>query len=291
MTELPAEDLPPITTLLTPAERTRVDAVGEGYYQAFHRENLDDLMRDIKARHVRAVLFSVSCTGDQTARVASLVREFPRIPAVALLSELEGKTAHAVLALGQCGIRRLVDVRNSSGWRELRSALMADAGETGHRSILAQLRLDLVGVPNDCWVFFDALFSCSPKVSSVRELSRHLGVLPSTMMSRFYRVGVPAPKQYLAMARLVRAAHLFENTGFSISNVSTHLDYSSPQSFGRHIRSLIDMTAGEFRARYDGIGMFERFRAEMILPYLTALRALHPLSAPPGWSRVKTLVA
>ena len=281
--EINPTDLPPISTLLTPAERQRVDAAGEGCYRALHRDSVDDLIRDLKTRRVQAVLVSVSCAGSQAGRMASLVREFPRVPAVALLSELELKTPHAVLALGQSGIRRLVDVRQPIGWRELRGALMADAGDSGHRNILSQLAVDLAGAPEDCWRFFETIFTCSPRIGNVRELSRHLQVLPSTMMSRFFRAGAPAPKRYLAMARLVRAARLFENAGFSVANVANHLDYSSPQSFGRHVRTLLHMTAGEFRHRYDGAGMFERFRADLVLPYLTELRAVRPLTAPPGW--------
>lgn len=278
-------DLLPIATLLTAAERPRVDAAGEGYYRTFHRESIDDLIRDLKSRQIHAILVSVSCGGAQAARVAALVREFPRIPAVALLSDFELKTPHALLALGQSGIRRLVDVRSSSGWRELRGALMADSGNTSQRTILGQLTVDLAGVPDDCWRFFETLFTCSPRITNVRMLATYFNVLPSTMMSRFFRAGVPAPKQYLAMARVVRAARLFENAGFSIANVANHLDYSSPQSFGRHVRTLLQMTAGDLRARYDGIGMFERFRTELVLPYLNALRELRPLNAPPGWIR------
>jgi AraC-like DNA-binding protein len=278
-----AVNLLPITTLLTPAERPRVDAAGEGCYQTLHRETVDDLIRDLKSRQVHAVLVSVTCAGAHATRVASLVREFPRIPAVAILSELEVKTPHAVLALGQSGIRRLVDVRQAAGWRELRGVLMADGGDGGQRGMLGQLAIDLAGAPDDCWRFFEALFICAPRIGNVRLLARHLGVLPSTMMSRFFRAGAPAPKRYLAMARLVRAARLFENTGFSIANVANHLDYSSPQSFGRHVRSLLHMTAGEFRHRYDGAGMFERFRLELVIPYLNVLRGLRPLTAPPGW--------
>jgi AraC-like DNA-binding protein len=277
-------DLPPITTLLTPAERQRVDAAGEGCYRTLHRDTVDDLIRDLKSSRVHAVLVSVSCAGMQAARVASLVREFPRVPAVAILTELEGKTPHAVLALGQSGIRRLVDVRQPVGWRELRGALMADTGDIGLRGLLGQLAVDLAGAPPDCWRFFEAIFTCSPRIGSVRMLARHLQVLPSTMMSRFFRAGAPAPKRYLAMARLVRAARLFENSGFSIANVANHLDYSSPQSFGRHVRTLMRMTAGDFRQRYDGAGMFDRFRAELVLPYITILRSLRPLTAPPGWA-------
>ena len=88
------------------------------------------------------------------------------------------------------------------------------------------------------------------------------------------------------MAHLVRAARLFENSGFSVANVANHLDYSSPQSFGRHVRTLLQMTAGEFRQRYDGAGMFQRFRHELVLPHLGALRTLRPLTPPPGWAPV-----
>lgn len=278
-------DLLPITTLLTPAERVRVDAAGQGYYRTIHRESVDDLIRDLKSQQVHAVLVSVACGAIQASRVASLVREFPRIPAVALLSEFEPKTPHAVLALGRSGIRRLVDVRLSNGWRELRGALMADTADRNQRTTLGQLAVDLAGSPEDCWIFFETLFTCSPRVGNVRMLAKQLGVLPSTMMSRFFRAGVPAPKRYLAMARLVRAARLFENAGFSIANVANHLDYSSPQSFGRHVRTLLKMTAGDFRVHYDGAGMFERFRKELVLPYLSALQILRPLTAPPGWIR------
>lgn len=278
-----AANLLPVATLLTPAERLHVDAVGEGYYRTMHRESVDDIIRDIKSHQASAVLVSVACAGPHASRVALLVREFPRIPAVALLSELEAKTPHAVLALGRSGIRRLVDVRHATGWRELRGALMADSGDSGQRSALGQLAIDLAGVPEDCWIFFETLFICSPRIGNVRMLAKHLGVLPSTMMSRFFRAGAPAPKRYLAMVRLVRAARLFENAGFSIANVATHLDYSSPQSFGRHIRTALNMTAGEFRTFYDGAGMFDKFRQELILPHLNVLQTLHPLAALPGW--------
>lgn len=277
-------ELPPIATLLTPEERLRVDAAGEGYYRTLHRETVDDVIRDLKSRHVQAVLVSVSCAGKYTSRVASLVREFPRIPAVALLSEFELRTPHTVLALGQCGIRRLVDVRHAAGWRELRGTLMADTGGAGHRSILGQLTIDLAGAPADCWHFFETIFTCSPRLGNVRLLARHLEVTPSTLMSRFFRAGVPTPKRYLAMARLVRAARLFENAGFSIANVANHLDYSSPQSFGRHVRTLLHITAGEFRERYDCTAMFTRFRADLIVPYIEGLRVLRPLTAPAGWA-------
>lgn len=277
------QTLLPIVTLLTPEERLRVDAIGQGYYHAVHHDNISDVIRELKQRRVHAILFSVSCAGVHISKVASLVREFPRIPAVALLSELETRSPQAVLALGQSGVRRLIDVRDPAGWRELRGALMADTGDSGYRTLLGQLSVDLAGVPEDCWRFFEALFTSPPRVVTVQQLSEQLGVLPSTLMSRFFRAGLPAPKKYLAMARLVRAARLFENTGFSVANIANHMDYSSPQSLGRHVRTTLGLTASEFRARYDGLGMFDRFRHELVEPYGVLLRQLRPLTNPIGW--------
>jgi AraC-like DNA-binding protein len=274
-----------VSTMLTPTERLRVDAAGEGLYHALHRDSVEDVIRDLKERGASAVLMSVSrCARDEAGpRVASMVREFPRIPAVAILTELEPQTPQTVLTLGRSGVQTLIDVRQPNGWRELRNVLMSDRATDIQRLALAQLTTDLVGVPPDCWRFFEMLFRCPPQVSTVRLLARRLEVLPSTLMSRFFRARLPAPKRYLAMARLTRAASLFENPGLSVANVANHLDYSSPQSFGRHVRTVLRITAVEFRQRYDGEGMLHRFRNELVLPFLPLLRVLTPLSGPPGW--------
>ena len=279
------DPLPPVTTMLTALERARVDAAGEGLYRAMHRDSLDDVMRDLKERGASAVLVSVARCGErEAARVAAVVREFPRVTAVALLTQVEADTPHAVLTLGRSGVKTLVDVRQPSGWRELRNVLSADPpGGAIQRAALTQLGADLAGAPDDCRLFFETLFTCGNRVSTVRLLSRQLAVLPSTLMSRFFRARLPAPKRYLAMARLCRAASLFENPGLSVANVALALDYSSPQSFGRHVRSLLGVTAVDFRQRYDGEGMLQRFRDELVLPYLGVLKTFTPLTAPPGW--------
>jgi len=273
--------LAPVTTILTPAERVRVDAAGEGLYTALHRDSVDDVIRDLKERRAAAVLVSVTRCGSRDAtQVAMLVREFPRVPTVALLTDLDPTSPIAVLTLGRSGVQTLVDVRQPSGWRRLRDVLLADQSRDISRLALAQLSVDLTGAHPDCCRFFEILFSLPGGIGTVRSLSRHLGVVPSTLMSRFFRAELPPPKRYLAMARLVRAAQLFENPGLSVANVANRLDYSSPQSFGRHVRGLIQMTAVEFRQKYDGEGMLQRFRADLILPYMNTLRDFAPLSAP-----------
>lgn len=274
----------PVATVLLPVERPRVDAAGEGLYRTLHRESLDDALHDLRTHQARAVVVSVArCGGSEAPKLAQLVREFPRIPAVALLTRLDSSTPRDVLYLGQSGLRTLIDVRTPGGWHELRETLILDRGTTVERMALGQLALDLVGAPDDCWGFFEALFSAGPRITTVRTLAGHLHVLPSTLMSRFFRARLPAPKRYLANARLVRAAHLFENPGLSVASVANALDYSSPQSFGRHVRTMLRITAVEFRKRYTGLKMLDHFRGELVLPFLPTLRSFTPLTPPPGW--------
>lgn len=270
-----------LSTLLTPVERPRVDAAGEGLWRALHRESWDDVVRDLRQRRVDAVLVSVACAQPgETIRAARVVREFPGVPAVAILSQEEGATPQAVLALGSCGVTRLVDVRHAAGWRELRDVLARERATDLESRILRRLAADLPDAPPDCRRFFELLFRGTTRHCTVRTIARELGVVPSTFMSRFVRAGLPAPKRYLALARLTRAARLFENPGLSIASVANALEYSSPQSFGRHVRTLLGVTAGDFRARFDGEAMFTRFRHELVLPYRDALRRFSPLRLP-----------
>ncbi|HXY30723.1 MAG TPA: helix-turn-helix domain-containing protein [Gemmatimonadaceae bacterium] len=282
----PQGSLTSVATVLLPGERPRVDAAGEGLYRTLHRESVMDVLTELRRQRIGAVLLSVTrCAEDDMTQVARIVREFPRIPAVALLSQVEAATAQAVLSLGKSGVRALVDVRQPGGWRELREVLIADRDADIERLALAQLSLDLVGAPDGCWRFFELLFKAPPQVTTVRHLATQLGVLPSTLMSRFFRASLPAPKRYLTLARLTRVARMFENPGLSIANVANHMEYSSPQSFGRHVRSMMRMTALEFRQRYDGEGMLQRFRDELVHPFSDVLRAFSPVSRLPRWAR------
>jgi len=274
----------PVSTILTPLERSHVDAAAQGLCEPLHRESLDEVLSDLREQKADLVLISVARYGSQSSgRVAAMVREFPRVPAVALLTETQNSTPHATLALGQMGIRTLVDARIPAGWQTLRNLLASKGSNDLQRSALAQIGQDIPGVSKDCWRFFELLFDTSPRISTVRQLARHLNILPSTLMSRFFRANLPAPKRYLSLARLIRAARLFENPGLSVARVANHLDYSSPQSFGRHVRTVMKMSPVKFRATYDGQGMLQLFRRELILPYIDVLSNFRPSAAYPGW--------
>lgn len=275
-----------VSTMLPAAERAHVDSVSRGLCTAVHRDSMDAVLADVKERRAQAVVFSLARYGVlPTARIATLVREFPQVPAIALLTGDEDAAPHAALSLGHLGVRTLVDVRQSDGWTRLRSILMAERSGDVEREALSRLAIDLAGAPRDCWRFFELLFATMPRSITVRQLAGNLKVLPSTLLSRFFRAQLPPPKRYLSLARLIRAAKLFENPGFSVAAVANHLHYSSPQSFGRHVRNVMGMSPVTFRNRFNAHVMMEHFRAELVLPHAEVLRRFHPVDREPAWVR------
>jgi len=262
----------------------RVDVAAKGAYNALHRSRIDEVVNDLRSERVSAVLVSVSRYDPvSTARMAAMVREFPRVPTFALLTDVQKSTPYAVHALGQIGVHTLVDVRNPSGWATLRERLTHEQPEDVQRVTLTQLARDLAGAPPDCWRFFEVLFTARPHIATVRQMGRALYVHPTTLMSRFYRARLPSPKRYIDVGRLVRAARLLENVGLSITAMARQLDYSSSQAFGRHVKQICGMSAVDFRQRFTGDDMLRQFRTELILPYLSTLQGFRPVTAAPGW--------
>ena len=49
-----------VLTFVTPAERDRVAAAGQGCYTTLHRENLDQVLSDLRTTQASAVIVSVT---------------------------------------------------------------------------------------------------------------------------------------------------------------------------------------------------------------------------------------
>ena len=271
-----------VATVLLPDERARVEAAGQDCFVTLHGESLDDAIRQVRRQRVDAVFLSVHrCDDAAFPRVAQFVREFPQVPAVALISRPDHEAPRRVLGLGASGVRAVVDVSVPSGWNRLRDLLREPTSPVAAR-VMGALDRDIAGVPPDCRLFFEVVVRRAPELRTVRRLASALRVVPSSLMSRFYRINLPSPKTYLAHARLLHAAYLFRNGGLSIADIANRLDYSSPQSFGRHLRALLGLTAGEFRRRLPFEVALDRFRARFVTPYRDRLLAFHPLGTRPG---------
>jgi len=227
---------------------------------------------------VDAVLVSVHrCVPEQVDVVGHLVREFPGIPTVALVSQHDPSSTEMLLRLGASGVRQVVDVTSPAGWSRLRMVVGQPATRAVAR-IQGPILEALSDAPADTRLFVEAMIRLAPESPTVTNLSQRLYVRPSTLMSRFARAGLPSPKNYLAAVRLLHASYLFEAAGLSVADVSYRLEYSSPQSFGRHLRALLGVTALEFRRRFPFPTALQRFTELMIIPYLYIWKTFHPLT-------------
>ena len=268
-----------VCTVLPPPDRPRIDAAGDGCFDTLHADSLREALHVARRRRVDAVVISVHrCQGEALPAVARFVREFPSIPAVALVSRHDREATETLLRLGATGVRNAVDCTQPDGWRRLRDLVGHPASPVAAR-ILARFGPVLSDASEESRVFFEAIARLAPALSTVRGLARHLRVRPSTLMSRFHRAGLPSPKSYLAGVRLLHSAFLFQNPGLSVSDVAYRMDYSSPQSFGRHLRAVLGVTAGEFRRRFPFDVALARYIDLLITPYREALRAFHPFNA------------
>jgi AraC-like DNA-binding protein len=276
---------PAVSTLLLSTEQTRIDAAGHGVYTAVHRTSITEVLDDLRHQRAAAVMLSLSRYDvDSHPTVARMVREFPSVPTIAVLSSMDEQAAYHALRLGQCGVRTVIDTRRAQGWQELRTLIQAQRHKDIRRRALAAVEREIGLFQDDGHRFFETIFRQSASVTTTRQVARVLGIKASSLMSRFFRLQLPSPKRYLSFTRLLVAAQLFENPGFSIANVANELDYSSPQSFGRHVRTYLDLTARQFRDTYDSDGMLEVFLDQLIRPYRSRLAVLSPtgLRSRPG---------
>lgn len=267
-----------VATLLERAVQLRLDAAAGGRFDTVHARTLPEALRAVRERPVQAVLVSPRLVAEQElSAVSSLVNGYPGVATIAVVAGPEDvRASERLLELGACGVRRLVDLNQREGWARLRD-LVAQPMSPTVATILGTVIPALGEVPPDCRRMFEVLSRNAPRLTTVRALARELDVRPSTFMSRFFRCDLPSPKRYLAAMRLVHAAALLEIHGMSVADVAYRLDYSSPQSFGRHVRAALGVTAGEFRRRFSLRTASEDFVGRFVVPFRDVLSTFHPL--------------
>src|SRR5437867_9963216 len=144
-----------VCTVLPPPERPRLDAAGDGCFNALHADSLREALYVARRRRVDAVIISVHrCQGEALPGVARFVREFPAIPAVALVSHHDREATETLLRLGATGVRNAVDCTEPDGWRRLRDLVGHPASPVAAR-ILARVIPVPEDAPGDVRVVFD----------------------------------------------------------------------------------------------------------------------------------------
>src|SRR5256714_6960566 len=161
-----------VCTVLPLPERPRVDAAADGCFTTLHAASLRDALRAARRKRVDALVLSVhACRGDELPAVARFVREFPAIPAVALVSRHDRDASETLLRLGATGIRSAVDCSEPAGWRRLRDLVGHPASPVATR-ILARVVPALVDATRDVRAFFEAIARLAPGLTTARPLAR-----------------------------------------------------------------------------------------------------------------------
>jgi len=226
---------------------------------------------------IRAVLLGPAAIAPEASPiVASLANACGGAVLIAVIGSWTPTVPATLLAFGGLGIRDAVDLSRREGMSRLRALLEPNEWELTNR--ISRTLLPSLNQSTDEMRYFIAhLIRTAPFVSSMRIVARDLHVRDSSMNSRFLRACLPSPKKYLAAARLVYAAGLLETPGMSVARAALRLRYSSPQSFGRHVREQLGVTASEFRKKYSFDAMVSHFTTCLVVRHQDALRSFEPL--------------
>ncbi len=109
-----------VAAVVTSTERPGLDAAGVGYFAIVHRSSLPGATQAVREQPVDAVVFSVhECGGQAVEDIDNLVRRFPDVPTVALVTRADPATPDTLLRLGATGVRHVIDVTGPNGWRRL----------------------------------------------------------------------------------------------------------------------------------------------------------------------------
>src|SRR5256712_8570297 len=145
-----------VCTVLPATERSRIDAAGDGCFHTLHAESLREALHVARRRRVDAVVISVHrCHGEALPAVARFVREFPAIPAVALVSRHDRESTETLLRLGATGVRTAVDCTEPAGWRGFPDLVCHPAAPVASR-ILARPVPGLGEASQKARLFFEA---------------------------------------------------------------------------------------------------------------------------------------
>lgn len=266
-----------VVTMLEPSVRGIIDGATNGTFNRVHVESVSDAARAVREHLASAILLSPSVARQYPlSEIYGLLAKNPGVNVVAVLAD-DWPTSHgALLDLGACGVRQVVNLAEREGWNRLRSLIDQTGGECGQ--IITREVLDMVeDASEDSRRFFATLVRVAPDTVTVRALAKWLAIDPSTLMSRFFRAKLPAPKTYLSMTRLLYAAHFLAMPKVSVAAAANALHYSSPQGFCRHVRTTLGLTAGEFRRELSARAALDHYKKRLIEPYRMTLRMFQPL--------------
>jgi AraC-like DNA-binding protein len=270
-----------VVTLLEPEVRSVLDRATGDAFERVHVESISAAIQAVREHSPHAFIFSPRAGGRAfAAALRYLIRKSPGTVSIVVLGPASANAHEALLSLGACGVREVVNVTEPEGWNRLRSIVDGTTADHGTEIFSSILPL-FENASDESRHFFGTLIRVAPKMVTCRQLATTFRVHQSTLMSRFFRAKLPSPKMYLAMTRLLYASAYFETGEVSIADVANLLAYSSPQSMGRHVYGLLRITAGELKASYPYARFLKHYVSCLIQPYSETFEHFTPFSHGP----------
>jgi AraC-like DNA-binding protein len=265
-----------VLTVVDSSMRSRLDAAVGAVARPVHLDSLFAAITAANARPVRAVLVGpAAIEGDASPGMAKLVRACAGGALVAVVGSWTPGLPERLLAFGSYGIRDVVDLTRADELSRLRLILDRPEWEVSQR-IEEMIRPSLAHATEEMQYFVCSLIRLAPSLSSTKSLAVQLGVRCNSMASRFFRARLPTPKKYLATARLLYVAAALESSRVSVAQVARRMNYSSPQSFARHVREQLGVSAGEFRDEYSLELMVNYFINRLLFRHRNTLQSFEP---------------
>ena len=266
-----------VLTVVDTAMQRQLNLVLGEAARPIHLDSVSTAISVARRVPVRAVLLGPASIGPEASPAVAILASI--CAGGVLIAVIGGWTptlAERLLAFGSSGIREAVDLSRREGLNRLRTLLAREEWDLANR--IAQTILpSLEPATAEMRFFISHLIRTAPFVSSMKVVASELRVCNSSMSSRFLRAGLPSPKKYLAATRLIYAAGVLEIPGVSAVQAARRLHYSSPQSFGRHVREQLGVSASEFREKYSFEVMANHFATRLVLRHRDTLRWFEPL--------------
>lgn len=265
-----------VLTVVDSSMRSRLDAAVGVIARLVHLDSLFAALAAVKARRVHAVLLApAALDGDLSPGMLRLARACAGSRLVAVIGGWAPELAERLVAFGSYGVRYVVDVTRADGLMRLRVLLARPEWDLSRR-IAETILPSLENVTPEMRYFVNSLIRLAPSETSMKRVAAQLGVRHNSVGSRFFRARLPTPKQYLATMRLLYAAAVLETPRVSMAQAARRLNYSSPQSFGRHVREQLGVSAGEFREEYSFELMANYFINRLVFRHRNTLEFFEP---------------
>jgi AraC-like DNA-binding protein len=254
--------------------RKKMNAGISDHRMLFHLDSVSEALHRVREMPTCTLLVSPLALHDNEI---ALLRKAPVTRIVTVLDDFERDPA-LLLSLGACGVREAFDLQSCEGWNRLRK-LVAEGSDPIAARVAALFIQHLEGAAPGTKRFFMRLVTVARTTRTVQVLAEQLGIVPSTLMSRFHRASLPSPKTFLSATRLVLAKVLLEEPRVSVSSVAVQLQYSSTQAFSRHVQWMLGISTCEFRKNVSLNQVATLFVDNLVVRYQSIYRTFDPFAS------------